>query len=70
MERCSSEMKVAVFALLAALPFAAAVPTWEGLNGRSSIGSLIPGASQITAKGPVAKPTEVKHLTVHEPGEK
>lgn len=46
----------------------AAVPTWEGMNGRSSIGSLIPGVSSIEAKGPVATGKQAKHLTVHSPG--
>ncbi|KJA24481.1 hypothetical protein HYPSUDRAFT_471304 [Hypholoma sublateritium FD-334 SS-4] len=45
-----------------------AVPTWEGMNGRSSIGSLIPGVSSIEAKGPVATGKQPKHLTVHAPG--
>ncbi|KAF8913892.1 hypothetical protein CPB84DRAFT_1757840 [Gymnopilus junonius] len=61
-------MKLFLFALLVLLHFTAAVPTWEGMNGRSSIGSLIPGASLITAKGPVSHPGDVKHLTVHNPG--
>lgn len=45
-----------------------AIPTWEGMNGRSSIGSLIPGVSSIEAKGPVATGKQPKYLTVHSPG--
>ncbi|TFK43537.1 hypothetical protein BDQ12DRAFT_731546 [Crucibulum laeve] len=47
----------------------AAIPTWEGLNGRGSMGSLVPGASYIEALGPVRdNEVQTKHLTVHVPG--
>lgn len=54
---------------LLSLPFISAVPTWDGMNGRSSIGSLIAGVSSIEAKGPVASGPLAKHLGVHVKGE-
>jgi len=65
-------MKDVPFVLLAfllSLRFIAAIPTWEGMNGRGSIGSLIPGASYINAMGPVVHKGYEKHLTVRNPGQ-
>ncbi|PPQ77774.1 hypothetical protein CVT25_011209 [Psilocybe cyanescens] len=58
-----------LLALLFSLQLIAAVPTWEGMNGRSSMGSLIPGASYIEAKGPVSSGSSTRHLSVHRAGE-
>lgn len=42
-----------------------AIPTWEGLNGRSSIGSLVPGAAYIEAMGPArGHDYQTRHLSV------
>jgi len=39
-----------------------AIPMWEGLTGRSSIGSLVPGASYLEAMGPVNDGRRTLHL--------
>jgi len=59
----------ALFVLICSLGLIAAVPTWEGMNGRNSIGSLIPGASYIEALGPGAVGSFANHLSPHTPGE-
>ncbi|KAF9462642.1 hypothetical protein BDZ94DRAFT_1194273 [Collybia nuda] len=49
---------------------AIAVPTWEGLNGRNSIGSLVPGAAYIEAIGPTREHDyQTRHLSVQIPGQ-
>ncbi|CAA7259756.1 unnamed protein product [Cyclocybe aegerita] len=64
-----SDLPLALFVLLCSLSIVASIPTWEGMNGRSSIGSLIPGASNIRALGPAISQTMPQHLTVHVPGQ-
>ncbi|KAF8974569.1 hypothetical protein BDZ97DRAFT_35523 [Flammula alnicola] len=61
------QIPLTLFVLFCSIQFIAAVPTWEGMNGRSSITSLIPGASYIQAMGPAAQAGMVKHLSVHVP---
>ncbi|RDB22858.1 hypothetical protein Hypma_010204 [Hypsizygus marmoreus] len=58
----------AVFFLWFAI-LVAGVPTWEGLNGGSSIGSLVPGASYIEALAPVKdNERQTHHLALDSPG--
>ncbi|KAF9485362.1 hypothetical protein BDN70DRAFT_636300 [Pholiota conissans] len=65
----SIHIPLSLFLLISSVGVILAVPTWEGMNGRSSIGSLIPGVSHIQAMGPVATGGMMKHLALHRPGE-
>lgn len=47
--------------LLLCIPFIAAIPTWEGMYGRS-MGSTVAGASIIEAMGPIAYDGHTRHL--------
>ncbi|KAF4619170.1 hypothetical protein D9613_005084 [Agrocybe pediades] len=51
------DLPFALFVFLLSWRLIAAVPTWEGMNGRGSIGSLIPGASYIEAMGALSAKT-------------
>jgi len=46
------------------------IPTWQGLNGRYPIGSLVPGVTYIEALGPVRDSgIQTKYLSVQMPGQ-
>ncbi|KAF8204969.1 hypothetical protein BJ912DRAFT_16373 [Pholiota molesta] len=64
-----SHIPLSLLILISSFRLILSVPTWEGMNGRSSIGSLIPGVSHIQAMGPVTTGGMRKHLTLHRPGE-
>lgn len=48
----------------------AAIPAWESARGQSSIGSLVPGASYISALGHTRdNEYSTNHLSVYIPGQ-
>ncbi|KAF9009072.1 hypothetical protein BDQ17DRAFT_1349476 [Cyathus striatus] len=64
-----SAFHLAFFALCL-FSLALAIPTWEGINVRGSIGSLVPGTSYIEALGPARgnEKSQLRHLSLPVPG--
>lgn len=63
-----SHIPLSLLILISSFRLVLSVPTWEGMNGRSLIGSLIPGVSHIQAMGPVTTGGMRKHLVLQRPG--